>query len=630
MHSSPRVGSTGEVLPRSRPRVQRRVPPWVKSVLFAVLGVYAFYLLAANLVLRTSLLRGWLRSDEGALVVDYASARSLYPGHVVVHGLDVRFENDDVQMSIDLERAELDIVLWRLARHTARFENVRAEGLVYRLRTKVDGKDANAPRVAAFPPIGSFTDPPLRRPPRPRKGGKQWTIEVRELGASVREVWTMEYRFRGDAYLEGGFHIAPGADVWVGPAVMRSRTGAILFRDQEFLRGDDWELHAQIDPYRPSETRGADVLRHMSFALRQHGDVVALDGLAATYLDDDMKLEGGAGPFAVDVHVDHGRVQPDAKVTYRTGAATMRIPKLAVTGDVDTQIRIAEDRPHVVAEAKTALARLSTATTLRGVHGVVELEGVDTAAPIALERVIGSVEAAHVADLRAWQPWVGSALALRGGAVTTTARAEYAGGGLTGAVSTHFERASLAVGPFAVVASGDSSAGLASKDLARELHFPGARADLNDIAITLREGHAEHLWLRARTDDARAATNGAGRGHASFAVVSGPGEEATRFFTRMASLPDLAADIVHGRQLEATLRLDVRDRDLTLDVTGAKNGLVEGRGRLLKSHGRPAAGAFLIAAGGVTAGLEMGRGTISVRPLAGGEWLDQRIEALAP
>ena len=603
-----------------------RSPRWLHSVLFATAAVWVVYVVAANVILKTSLLRGWLRADDGSLAVDYTSARSLFPGNVVVHGLAIRFQDEDtVQMRIGLDRVSVDLDLWQLAAHrTARFDHVRGEGLDYRLRLKLDRVAGNERRLAAFPPIEGFPEP-IAHAPQPSTG-RPWTIEIRDLEATVREVWTMEWRFQGDATVAGGCRIEPRHHVYVTPSTLRARGGTLAVAGQDFLRGVDWTIAANIDPFVPQDTDGADVLRYMSFAVRQDGEVVSIGGIGHAYLPPGLSLDGGAGSLSIGVHVDHGHVQKDARITYRTSAVGFHSPGLGATGDVDVVAHVAtEGGPHVVAEATTKLGTLSPATELTALRAEVELGGVDTTAPIVVKWLAGSVGSARIADLRSWKAVAPAAVRFDGGAVTTSGRAEYRDGALSGHLESTLEKVAMTVDPFAFVASGKASTKIASADVGKDIHLRDTHADLDNMSVKLLGGHADHMWLHARADDTRIATSGATATDMAIGVVSGLGEQNLKLFTRMASIPDFLADITHGEVLSAQTRIRVRHDEIAIDVVTSRNGILGARGTLHAPSTGGITGALLLSVGPVTAGLQLRNSKVSIHPLASGEWLDETL-----
>jgi hypothetical protein len=95
----------------------------------------------------------------------------------------------------------------------------------------------------------------------------------------------------------------------------------------------------------------------------------------------------------------------------------------------------------------------------------------------------------------------------------------------------------------------------------------------------------------------------------------------------MASLPDLAADATAGAELIASLHLAVRPREVTLTVQDAHNGALEVRGRARKRPQTALTGAFLLKVGPFSSGLDLHDGSLSVVPLVGGPWLDEKLRS---
>lgn len=609
---------------RPGPEWSRRATALAKSIAFATFAVYAVYLVAANVILRTRLLRGWLRADDGGLLVTYGSARSLLPGHVVIDDLAIRFRDEQLEMWIGLDHATVNIDLAALARNTARFDDVVADGIVYRLRTTMPRPPDDDRRSKAFPPIDGFTSPPIREP-REKKDGKPWTIEVREVTGSVREVWTMEYHFQGEATLKGGFRVAPRQEISVSPSVMIAKRGSLAIGNDEVVRGEDWRLDAQVHPLPPGAAAGTGILAYLDFALHQHGQIVSVAPLTDVYLPRDIHVSGGAGPLAIDVHVDHGVVQPDARAAWHTDDVRWKAAPLSGHADLDVVADVGHGPggDFVRAVVNTARAGMAPATSFRDIHGEVDLGSANATLPVTVERVAVAIAAAHVGDAHAWQPVVGKALRLDGGAITASTRAEYRGGALQGRIDVQLDKLAFGSGPFAAVTSGTSVANIVGTHGLNALSFPGARVDLHDTSVRLLDGHADGMWLVAASNDARVAV--VGRGGAHLSVRSGPGENVMKLFTRMASLPDIAADLTHGRELDANLDLGVREDGVKLDIDAARNGAITSRGRIEKHAGRRTAGAFLVRLGKVGVGVALREDGVSVRPLAGDDWLESEL-----
>ncbi|HEX5098806.1 MAG TPA: hypothetical protein VFV94_04870, partial [Polyangiaceae bacterium] len=131
-------------------------------VLAVLAGLELFYLICANLVLCTPLLKKFAASSDD-LRVDYGSAYSLIPGRIEVRGLRVRMHDHNVEFEIAVERGTLDVSLHELLRKRFHALRVDADAVGYRMRHRLSHVGLEGPRVAAYPPIAGFADPPLFR-----------------------------------------------------------------------------------------------------------------------------------------------------------------------------------------------------------------------------------------------------------------------------------------------------------------------------------------------------------------------------------------------------------------------------------------------------------------------------------
>ena len=607
-----------------------RAPRWLRVVLYVVVGTFLVYLLAANVILRTHLLRDWVSGDERKIKLEYSSAWSLYPGNVKVRDLSLRFQSSDVQMLILLERATVQIDLFALTKRNFHVSKLDVEGITYRLRQKVESVEGQEERVRSFPDIAGFSDPPLKDPvpEPPGDESKNWSVDIPDISATLRDVWTMEFRYRGEGSLKGGFHVKRGREVWVRPSMMLTHGGLYSLGTRDLVRGGEARLDAEMGPFDVKETKGLAVLRHLTAAIHQRGELV-FPSIGATYLPKGTGLEltRGTGPAALDVRVDHGVFQPGTRVTFHTADLGLEAEAIAMETDLDlvAHVEEAEGKPTIIGEASIAHAT-GKPLEIRGARGLVDVGNADLAAPFRIARASGAVTSAHSADLRAWQPFAPETLTFNGGSATVAARGEYHGGALNGRVDLAMEKSRLSIGPFAFETSGKAWSNVVSEDLEKAVTFPGTAVDLHGISLRLKSGHTEGLWMRSRFENAKLSTTAPGGFDTDIAVDSGPGDKTLELFTRMTSLPDVAADVASGTQLVASTHLRVRPGLIAFTVMKSKNGPMESRGRVQKRTGEPVGGAFLVSVGPFHAGLDLTGGGVSVRPLAGGGWLEEKLQ----
>ena len=88
-----------------------RMGKWARRGAIAAGAVAIVYLLLANGALATGLVARGLSQDPQLLQVTYASAYSLWPGHLQIEKLDLKMEDDSIQLQLRIEAADVRLAL---------------------------------------------------------------------------------------------------------------------------------------------------------------------------------------------------------------------------------------------------------------------------------------------------------------------------------------------------------------------------------------------------------------------------------------------------------------------------------------------------------------------------------------
>jgi hypothetical protein len=289
--------------------------------LAVVLGLTLLYLGGANLVLVTPLLRNFA-ADGGDLKLTYDSAYSVWPGRVKVQNLGVRFEDHNVQMFIGIERGTLDVSLHELA--LKRFHALRVDGenVVYRMRHKLKDVGLDATRVAAYPPIEGFADPPLFKgpppPPIPDEEYALWDVTIENVTARVKEIWVLEYRYRGPGVARGSFHVKPARNYDVRLATLDLAGGKVTLGDKVVAERAAAKIEVRVAPSDTRKLTGLEPLRAVDARIDARFDRSDFAFLDA-YLGPHAGLSaGGRGDIDVHLGVQKGAIGPDARLLVAT------------------------------------------------------------------------------------------------------------------------------------------------------------------------------------------------------------------------------------------------------------------------------------------------------------------------
>ena len=168
------------VSPQERGKVGGRLRRAILLVAAAAVVGFLSLVGATNLVLRSDWLSGQINSDPATLFVTYAGARSLVPGRLRFDTLVLRSRDSNVEWEARLEGVSVRVGLFDLLRRRFRAGSVRADALSFRLRERLERPEATPARLARYPSIAGFGEPPLRDPPAsPRRrgtlGASSWT-----------------------------------------------------------------------------------------------------------------------------------------------------------------------------------------------------------------------------------------------------------------------------------------------------------------------------------------------------------------------------------------------------------------------------------------------------------------------
>jgi hypothetical protein len=295
----------------------------VRAMTIIFVGVLLAYPVAANLLLA---LGGVQKMFEGTdqVKVDFRRAWSFWPGHVHVEGIRLTMQDRNVEFSLEMAHADVELQLRELVHRTLHATKVRGDGIVCRFRHRIAPESADAPWVVALPPIFEFEDPPLRLPDAPTAPLDEahynlWTVHMDDVDVHLKELWAQMFRYEGDGRVRGAFRLRPAKRLWVGPAELTLMGGKLSTGPDEVLHGIEGNLTVKVDDFDTEPVHGMEPFQFIFARLKVQGQVSSLD--AVNFLGGpsaSFQLEDGSGVVDMDMAVDHGRFTPESRFSYRT------------------------------------------------------------------------------------------------------------------------------------------------------------------------------------------------------------------------------------------------------------------------------------------------------------------------
>ncbi|HTM45877.1 MAG TPA: hypothetical protein VL137_13040 [Polyangiaceae bacterium] len=290
-------------------------------VLCWVVGAEFAYAAVANGVLASGAVQRFVNASETAHL-EFARAYTLIPGFVHVEGLQLSYEDHNMQFAFDFDEANLIVHLPWLLKRRFSASRVHVSGLRFLFRHKVSQVAGHEAALARYPTIPNVADPPLLQQPKPSDRDKLWSFELRGVDAQIRELWFMSYRYLGPARATGGFQLIPYENLDVGPARLTLQSGRLHNGKQQLLSADaQGVIDLYLEPVNPETLTGMTAFDPISTTVRLDMHTENIDPVNLYLADPSVtQVSGGGGTLHVDAKMEH------AKLTSGNIHYTMREP----------------------------------------------------------------------------------------------------------------------------------------------------------------------------------------------------------------------------------------------------------------------------------------------------------------
>jgi hypothetical protein len=345
---------------------------WLRRLLIggacALLAFEVIYVVAANVILRTHSLDKWVTGATEGLFLKIDSGWTVWPGRVHVKGAELHFQDYNVQFSVMLDQGTIDIALWQLPMKVFHLTRVRASGVRYHFRHKVESAKGLERRLALYPKIPGYADPPLfvgeNAPPLTDEQYDLWTIHIEDVDAVAKELWFLEYRFTGWARATGAFRLEPERDAQTELCEL-TLEGTLRTGEQTVaspLRG--W-LHAQLHRHDPRQVAGAQIVPLISINTKLDVQLPNLEFTELYRSKGGVELSDGTGLVRIRAQLERGAWMDNTAVHYETDRIAVASDPLRVVGPLVLDADIVQGGRDSTLEltATTPRARLLASDT---------------------------------------------------------------------------------------------------------------------------------------------------------------------------------------------------------------------------------------------------------------------------
>lgn len=491
----------------------------LRIVLYALLGFEAFYLVGSAIFLNFNLLPLAFASTN-QIKCTVASGWSIFPGRVHVRKVRLTFEDHNLQFSIDVAHATLDIHLLELTHHTLHMSHMRGDGVAFHLRHRVDPESQHDPAVGAFAPFPEFPGPAVFEayvpdPPIPDDQYNLWTVHMDDVDVGVSEAWAQAFRYRGKGRAKGAFQLRPARALWVGPASLDLEPGILTAGAYRVAPGLHGHIDCTVHPFDVRVPQGMAVFRYISAHIQL--DSPELDPQVAALFtgQNGPQISSQRGSLHLDVETKHGVFTPETRLEIVQHGLEVRTAQLEVNAD---RVRLGGEMEGtsdsaVLLEVERAVVKEPTALGLppyvEHAAGAVVSDNRDVAQDFHFKSARLDDARLALTDARWLNRWLKSqGFELSGGGAAVLARAKYENSELAGQALIDTNGLSAALGAKHVRYAGSIAVQAEHVDpqamtgsVALNVEGRSLRGDLGNGEMKLERLHAQVLAKRDEQGD---------------------------------------------------------------------------------------------------------------------------------
>jgi len=288
-----------------------RVRTTVRTAALAVLVLELAYAVPVNLGLNTPLGSRLFNRRPDRFFIAWSFALSPWPGYVWLRGVQTGGQSRAIQWEASLRSVGATFAVAPLRRRVVDLGEVRAEGVRYAQRPRLDPGAAVPSGMDAWPPLQGRKNPAEAAPGSggaPKPPGPAWTVRAARIRCGVEEIWIDRYRIAGRAEVDAGLDLVARGPIGLPRIEYHLAAGELQVGESRMFEGLKLEARARLDPYVPRGRKAVDVIR----ALSGEFDLDARDGSLKFLEAYFRKVQGlslnGGGPMKMHLAVREGRL----------------------------------------------------------------------------------------------------------------------------------------------------------------------------------------------------------------------------------------------------------------------------------------------------------------------------------
>jgi hypothetical protein len=276
-----------------------------QGVLLALACAWALWLLAAQVLLWTPLLRHLLNAHSPKIHLEYRSAWSWWPGSVHARGLVLTGQDRAVQWRLALDEVTTSIAIGQLSSRLFHATAVHTRGVEFALRRRLHPAEMTADRLRGLPVIAGLEELPLREE-GPEDELPDWryrlfSVWLEDIAATeVRQIWIDQWRVDGAMELAGAFYLKPLREVLVAPGEVRLYGAALSDAGTPVAFGVEGNLLVTLRKFDPRHLTMERFFHAADAEADLRGRIAGIEILGGT---------GGSGAADLSARMRKGRIE---------------------------------------------------------------------------------------------------------------------------------------------------------------------------------------------------------------------------------------------------------------------------------------------------------------------------------
>lgn len=600
------------------------------SLVFKIcLGVTLVYYVGVNGFLMTPYAGKLMMMAPDIVQLRYSRAYSLVPFHIVAEDLRISVQDPAVQVYISADVASGDIYPWTLLNNTFYATNLKGEGLVFRLRERLDDEKIKPETAALMPPIPGYDSialspvPPPAKPLRVRLGSLHVT--------NLSEVWINEMKFDGRIDVDGSFEFEAFKFVEV-PGVELNNVALQLTRaGKPMVKISSLVLKASLDEVSLVKVDTEKMLNGITASIAMQAQTQNIGFINSMIHDPDLLLQEGSGKVTLDLSLRDGAFQDGSTVAFDTSRVVMQLPffelagRAAIRGEVKKGTTFFNVRvPELVGIQRKDSKKAFTATNL-------DIEG-STAAQllkISYANLDLALERGQLHDLRVLNSFIpeGTGMHITSGGGVLTGKFSLSTRTHHGKGAFDLEGNQMALKNRSATVTGHATVHGQINDVNIDtgaMDISGSTIGLNDIGVWADGAVYRDVWVKLAADPCTAAPKGAVKWATKMSMTFSNLQPVLAMVAANAPVPGALKSFADVPNVRFATELTVHEKDIEIRKLRVDSSKLQIDGDLrLSESGESAAqagklypwGALLVKVRALTAGVDL-QGTV-VRPILG-------------